>query len=198
MMKFTRALFLISLSGGMTLNAQVSLAIEAAADTTTGRDGQHDFDFEIGTWKIHVSRLQHPLTGSQSWIDLDGTCVVRKLLDSANNVLELKLSNATDHLEGISVQLYNRQTHQWSLNFAGLSDGMFGQPTVGEFKDGRGEFFDQEPYNGKTILLRKVWSNITPNSARFEEAFSIDGGKTWEINWIATETRITDTSNLAH
>jgi hypothetical protein len=62
-------------------------------------------------------------------------------------------------------------------------------PTVGEFKNGRGEFFDQEPFNGRTILVRMVWSNITSNSHQFEQSFSYDGGKTWEPNFVATLTR---------
>ena len=87
--------------------------------------------------------------------------------------------------------LYNPQSHQWSLNFANSKGGTFGQPTVGEFKDGRGEFFDQEIYNGRMILVRNVWSDITADSCRFEQAFSDDGGKTWEVNWIAIDTRRT-------
>jgi hypothetical protein len=62
-------------------------------------------------------------------------------------------------------------------------------PEVGEFRNGRGEFFDQETYNGRTILVRGVWSDITPDSHRFEQSFSDDGGKTWEPNFVATLTR---------
>ena len=65
-----------------------------------------------------------------------------------------------------------------------------GQPTIGEFKNGRGEFFDQETLNGRVIFVRFVISDITPNSCRFEQSFSDDGGKTWEVNWIAIDTRV--------
>ena len=85
--------------------------------------------------------------------------------------------------------LYNPQARQWSVNFANSNDGTLSQPAIGEFKNGRGEFFDQEAYKGRTILVRIVWSGITPNSHRFEQSFSDDGGKTWEPNFVATLTR---------
>jgi hypothetical protein len=156
---------------------------------TGGRDGQHDFDFEIGTWKTHLSRLQHPLTGSTTWIDLEGTSVIRPVWNGRANLVELDVDGPTGHVEGLSLRLYNPQTHQWSLNFASSSDGTITQPMIGAFNDGRGEFYDHEPYNGRTIYVRNVISDITPNSYRFEQAFSDDEGKTWEVNWIATDKR---------
>src|SRR5262249_5078963 len=86
------------------------------------------------------------------------------------------------------------QSRQWSLNFANSNDGILTQPTVGEFKDGRGEFYDQETLNGRAIFVRFVISDITPDSAHFEQAFSADGGRTWEVNWVATDTRMKDDS----
>ena len=62
---------------------------------------------------------------------------------------------------------------------------------IGEFKNGRGELISQEPFKGRTILVRGTWSEITPNSHRFEQAFSDDGGKTWEPNFVAVLTRQT-------
>ncbi len=161
------------------------------------RDGQHDFDFEIGTWKTHLSRLVHPLTGSTTWVHLEGTSVVRKIWNGRANLVELEVDGPTGHIEGLSLRLYDPQSHQWSLNFANSSTGTLSQPTIGEFKNGRGEFYDQETFNGRTILVRNVWSDITPNSCRFEQAFSDDGGKTWEVNWIATDTRVRDESHKA-
>jgi hypothetical protein len=166
--------------------------------TPTVRDGQHDFDFEIGTWKTHLSRLQHPLTGSTTWIEYEGTSVVRKIWNGRANLVELQVDGPTGHIEGLSLRLYNPQSRQWSINFANSSSGTLSQPTIGEFKNGRGEFFDQESFNGRTILVRNVWSDITPDSCRFEQAFSDDGGKTWEVNWIAIDTRMKDNSDKAH
>jgi hypothetical protein len=158
--------------------------------TSTERDGQHDFDFEIGTWKTHISRLQHPLAGSDAWAEYEGTSVVRPVWSGRANLVELEVDGPAGHIEGLSLRLYSPQSHQWSLNYANSNTGSLGQPTVGEFNNGRGEFFDQEQFNGRTILVRNVLSDITPNSYRFEQAFSDDGGKTWEVNWIATDTRV--------
>ena len=161
------------------------------------RDGQHDFDFEIGDWKTHLSRLVHPLTGSKTWVEYDGTSVVRKIWGGRANLVELDVTGPAGHVEALSLRLYDPQAHQWSLNSANVRVGTLGVPTVGEFKDGRGEFYDQEPFNGRTILVRNVWSDITANSCRFEQSFSDDGGKTWEANWIAVDTRVKDDSGEA-
>ncbi|MGA8866143.1 MAG: hypothetical protein WB510_04205 [Candidatus Sulfotelmatobacter sp.] len=175
--------------------SQAALAAETGVPhTTPPRDGQHDFDFEIGSWKTHVSRLLHPLTGSTTWVEYDGTSVVRKVWNGRANLVELEVDGPAGHIEGLSLRLYNPQSHQWSLNFANSSSGTLSVPTIGEFKDGRGEFFDQETLNGRTILVRFVVSDITPNSCRFEQSFSEDGGTTWEKNWIASDARIKDES----
>ena len=155
-----------------------------------GRDGRHDFDFEIGTWKTRLRRLLHPLSGSNTWVEYEGTTVVRKVWDGRANLVELVADGPAGHFEGLSLRLYNPQSNQWSLNFASVNSGVMSQPTIGGFKDGRGEFFNQETFNGRAIFVRFVISDITPNSCRFEQSFSDDGGKTWEVNWIATDTRV--------
>jgi len=166
--------------------------------TPAQRDGQHDFDFEMGSWKIHLSRLLHPLSGSTDWVEFDGTSVTRKVWDGRAYLEEFEADSPTGHIEGLTLRLYNPQSRQWNLNWANSKDGTLGQPTIGEFKNGRGEFFDQEPLNGRTILVRYVWSDITPNSAHFEQSYSDDGGKTWEANWITNQTRVKDESDKTH
>jgi hypothetical protein len=156
----------------------------------TKRDGQHDFDFEIGTWKTHLWRLVDPLTGSTKWVQYEGTSVVRKIWNGRANLVELEVDGPPGHIEGLNLRLYNPQSRQWSLNFANSRGGTLSPPTIGEFKNGRGEFFSQETLNERAILVRFVISDITPDSCRFEQAFSADGGKTWEVNWIATDTRM--------
>jgi len=154
------------------------------------RDGSHDFDFEFGNWKTHLKRLMHPLSGSTTWVEYDGTTVVRKIWDGRANLVELEVDGLAGHIEAMSLRLYNPEARQWSLNFANSKVGSLGVPTVGEFKDGRGEFYDQESLNGRMIFVRFVISEITPNSCHFEQAFSDDGGKTWEVNWITDQTRV--------
>jgi len=156
------------------------------------RDGSHDFDFEIGKWNTHLRRLVKPLTGSTTWVEYDGTTVVSKVWNGKANLVELDVTGPAGHIEALSLRLYNPESHQWSLNFANSAGGTMAIPTIGEFKNGRGEFYDQETLNGRAVLVRFVISDITANSCHFEQAFSDDGGKTWEVNWIATDTRVKD------
>ena len=183
------------------VSQQNSGLVKAAQQTPAEHDGQHDFDFEIGTWKIHLKRLDRRLAGSTNWVDFDGTSVTRKVWGGRADLEEFETdSPAGGHIEGLTLRLYDPQTHQWSLYWATSKSGTIGAPTVGEFKNGRGEFFDTEPSgpNGRSILVRFVWSDITPNSAHFEQSFSDDGGKTWEVNWITDQTRVKDESVKAH
>jgi len=159
------------------------------SQTSTIRDGQHDFDFNVGKWKTHIQRLQHPLTGSTTWIELNGTVTVRKVWDGRAQLEEIEADGTAGHFEGLTLFLYNPQSHQWSQNFANSNDGTLTQPTIGEFKNGRGELYNQESFNGRAILVRGVWSDIQPDSHRFEQSYSDDGGKTWEPNFVGTLTR---------
>jgi len=176
----------------------VSYALALFPQTASGeseaanqeRDGQHDFDFNIGTWKTHVSRLQKPLTGSTTWVEYDGIAVVREILNGRASLFELTADGPAGHLEGVGLRLYNPQSHQWSLNWGNGSTGVLGVPTIGEFKNGRGVFVDQESFNERAIPVRNSFMDITPNSARFEQTFSDDAGVTWETNWVMTFTRL--------
>jgi hypothetical protein len=157
---------------------------------TERRDGSRDFDFAIGTWKTHLRRLVRPLTGSTTWVEHEGITVVRKIWDGRANLAELTFETENGPVHVLSLRLYNPEARQWSLHAANSRTGTLSVPTVGEFRNGRGEFYDQEVFEGRTILVRNVWSEITEDSCRFEQAFSDDGGKTWEVNWIAVDTRV--------
>ena len=161
-----------------------------AAAAAPVHDGQHDFDFNFGSWKTHIMRLQNPLTGSKTWVEMNGTVVVRKVWDGRGQLEEIEADSSTGHFEGLTLFLYNPQAHQWSQDFASSGDGSLGAPMVGEFKNGRGELVSQEQFQGRAILVRGVWSEIKADSHRFEQAFSDDGGKTWEPNFVATLTRL--------
>jgi hypothetical protein len=152
------------------------------------RDGQHDFDFEIGTWKTHLKRLVHPLTGSTTWVQYDGTSTVRKVWNGRANLLELEVDGPAGHIEALSLRLYNPESQQWSLNFSNSAGGTMATPSIGEFKNGRGEFIDQETLGPRMILVRFLISDITPTTCHFEQSYSDDGGKSWEVNWIADDT----------
>jgi hypothetical protein len=188
---FSRSLFLLSATSVLFANAVVAQASasDAPAAVSAMRDGQHDFDFSVGTWKTHITRLQKPLSGSTVWVKMEGTKTERKIWNGRAHMEEIEADGATGHMEGLTLFLYNPQAHQWSQTFASSKNGTLGSPIIGEFKDGRGEFFGQDTFNDKTILVRGTWSDITRDSHKFEQAFSEDGGKTWETNFIALLTR---------
>ena len=165
---------------------------QAYAQTTVAsaiRDGSHDFDFEFGSWKTHLRRLVKPLTGSITWVEYDGTSVVRPVWNGAANLGELELDGPAGRIQGLSLRLYNPQTRQWGVSFSNSAGGTLGPAMMGGFKDGRGEFFDQETLDGRAIFVRFIFSDITSRAFKLEQAFSDDGGKSWEANWIATFTR---------
>jgi len=188
-----RALFLsgilVSCLLAVTVHAEAPSATAASPPPNVPRDGQHDFDFNIGTWKTHIRRRLHPLSGSDDWVELDGTVTVRKFWDGRAQLEEIEAEGATGHFEGLTLFLYNPEAHQWGQYFANSTVGILNSPVIGGFKNGRGEFFDQETFNDRAIFVRMVWSDITPDSHRLEQSFSADGGRTWEPNFIATMTR---------
>ncbi|MGZ3835448.1 MAG: hypothetical protein ACXVB0_18145 [Mucilaginibacter sp.] len=160
-----------------------------AQDQTTVRDGQRDFDFDLGKWKTHMRLLVHPLTGSNDWVDVNGTVTVRKVWDGHALLEEVETDGLAGHFEGLTLLLYQPKMHKWAQHFVDASTGVMNQPLIGEFKNGRGEFTDQITLNGQNVLVRFVWSDITTDSHHLEQSFSKDGGKTWEPNFVATLTR---------
>jgi len=196
---------------GITIARCFAIGIVAATSFASGllyaegkaasavRDGQHDFDFDIGTWKTHSSRLLHPLSGSKDWVEMDGVTVVRPIWGGKGNLAELESDGPNGHLQLLSLRLYDPSAGQWNLNFATSNVGILnvvgdapGTPMIGRFKNGRGEFYDQEQYNGRTIWVRFTMIPLSPTSARSEQAFSDDNGRTWEVNWINRYTRMPD------
>ena len=191
----TRGLFgLMSISTIFVLSTIAATAQSPAAQAAppsepANWDGQHDFDFTIGAWKTHITRLQKPLSGSTTWIKMEGSKIERKIWNGRAHLEEIEADGPTGHMQGLTLFLYNPRAHQWSQTFASSGDGTLGSPLIGAFKNGRGEFVGQDTFNDKTILVRAIWSDITPDSHKFEQAFSDDGGKTWETNFVASLTR---------
>jgi len=176
----------------LVLAPLASVATDPGAETHAGaHDGSHDFDFDFGTWKTHSSRLLHPLTGSQDWVQMDGVTVVTKVWNGRANLAEYRAAGPAGVVELLALRVYNPNSHQWSINFATPNVGTLGAvPGVGEFRDGRVDFYDQEAINGRAVLVRfSIW-DVTAEEARSEQAFSGDGGKTWEVNWITQYTRV--------
>ena len=181
------------LSWSSPMRAQNAPAAAAAAQGEASRhDGQRDFDFLVGSWKIHLKRLVQPENGAKEWVDLDGTVVCRHVLDGTAEVEEFNVETRDKkmHIHGLALRFYNPTSHEWSIWWANAKDGaMYPPPMVGEFKNGRGEFYDQEVVNGRTVFTRYVWSAIAGDSPHFEQSISKDGGKSWELNWVTDQTK---------
>jgi hypothetical protein len=167
----------------------LSASSEPAAQPAQVRDGQHDFDFNFGTWRTYIKRILDPLSSSSKSIELNGTVTVRKVWDGRAQLEEIEADGPNGHWQGMTLFLYNPQAHQWSQSFVNSKSGVLTAPLIGAFKDGRGELFASDTFNNRSILVRGVWSDITPDSHHFEESYSSDGGKTWAPAFIATLTR---------
>lgn len=154
------------------------------------QDGRADFDFFIGSWKVRNRRLRERLKGSSSWDEFGGTTVARKILDGLGNIEEFTMERASGPIAGMTLRFFNPQSGQWNIYLANSVSGFDPQPAIGEFKEGRGEFYSQEIFEGKSIFCRVIWSEITPTSCHWEQAFSADGGRTWETNWVSDFERI--------
>ncbi len=152
-------------------------------------DASHDFDFALGTFHTHIKRLMNPLTGGATWTTYEGTKTDVSILDGKGS-LETIEADGPSHLELMTLRLYNATSHQWSLNFTSSDSGELATPSIGEFENGVGTFLDQEDYNGRTILVRQVWTTLTPDAYHFEQAFSADHGKTWKPNFVADLERL--------
>jgi hypothetical protein len=173
--------------------ALCAMAVASASAAPESRDGGRDFDFNLGTWHTHISRLLHPLTGSNSWVTYDGTVTVRPVWGGAANLEEIE-ADGPSHLELLNVRMYNKQTHQWSLNGVNSAEAVIGDPMYGSFSGDVGTFYDQESFDGHLILVRQRFFDITSQSYSFEQAFSDDDGNTWEPNFLAKLTRISATA----
>ncbi len=202
-MKIRKSLLILALIGGSLLFATGQALAQntmASAQQTLPerRDGQHDFDPLIGSWKYHLKRRLHPLTGSNTWVEFEGTGVCYKIWDGRSQLDTIEVDGPEGHIEGLTLRTYNPQTHQWSLYWANSKTGVVDPPQIGEFKDGLGEFFTQDKADGRAILIRYQWTNLSTSTPHFEQSFSEDGGKTWEVNWITDQTRVSDAPDKAH
>jgi hypothetical protein len=153
------------------------------------RDGRRDFDFLHGTWRVRNRRLRRVLSGSNDWYEFDGTTVERSVWDGQANLEEYDAVSPSGRIRGLALRLYDPSARQWTIHWSSSATGRLDHPMVGEFRDGRGEFGGRDEIEGRTIATRFIWTSSSPNACRWEQAFSADGGATWETNWIMEFTR---------
>jgi len=161
-------------------------------------NGQADFDFFIGYWRVRNRRLRERLKGSLVWDEFPGEVAVRPVMDGSGNVNEFVAHAPSGTITGLALRLFNPRSGEWSIYWTTVGSGTLDfPPMVGSFRDGRGEFYNQESFEGRSIFVRFVWSEIAANSCRWEQAFSADGGRSWEPNWIMEFTRTDETASAA-
>jgi len=174
-----------------TAKPDTSTASAASDSAATTRDGQRDFDFELGTWAINMKRLRHPLSGSTAWTQPEGyTHIVQKVWDGQASLAQLANDRPSLHYDGLMLRMYDPKAHEWRIYWGSSSTGTLDEPLIGHFTNGRGEFVMHDTYEGKPILARVVYSDITPTSFRTESSFSADDGRSWEPNLVQTFTRV--------
>jgi hypothetical protein len=138
-----------------------------------------------------LRRLLRPLSGSTDWVEFEGTSRCKSILGGQGQIDELSVVNHSDgtKLDGLTIRLYNPETHEWSLYYANAKNSAFGTPQKGKFQNGRGEFLDKDVVNGKSVVVRWLWTELDTDTPLFEQAFSVDEGKNWEVNWTTTQMR---------
>jgi hypothetical protein len=177
---------IVSLLAALFLATALPAAAEAPAD------GLHDFDFLIGAWHVHLKKLLHPLTGSSEWVEYEGSSRTSKLWGDRANAEEFEVDSPANglHIKAQTLRLYNPETREWSIYLLDADKGSLSlPPTVGHFTGDRGEFYDQEEFHGRWIFVRYVWTHPAADKALMEQSFSVDGGGSWEVNWICDLTR---------
>lgn len=172
--------------------------MHAASASTSGAvaDGSHDFDFLHGRWSVHNRRLQKRLAGSTTWEEFEATNVCRVLLGGAANEDEFR-TEFWPHFVGMTFRFYDPDTGRWSIYWADNRTHVLQPPVVGRFENGVGLFEGKDTFEGRPIDVRFVWRVLDARHAHWEQAFSADGGRTWEPNWTMEFTR-TDATPAAH
>jgi hypothetical protein len=154
-------------------------------------DGRHDFDFLFGQWTIYNRRLDQRLVGSQTWLEFEATADVRPCLGGIGNVDEFRaIFPDGEPLIGMTVRIFNPADRLWRLYWADSRSATLFPPVTGSFRDGIGEFLGEDVQDGAPVSVRFRWSEITPTSARWEQAMSADGGATLEWNWVMDFVRV--------
>ena len=156
------------------------------------RDGRHDFDFFFGNWNGQQRRLRERLNNCTEWEEFTSTTIAQPILDGIGNIDEVTMYRESGKSKGFTLRTYDPETQEWYIYWATSLGGFLGTPQVGKFDgNGRGEFYDFVPFAGGHVYCRFIWTVTGAETCRWEQAFSADGGTTWETNWTMDFTRPT-------
>ena len=154
------------------------------------RDGAHDFDFARGVWHTHATQVLDPFADGTYTVTMDGTKTAKPMWNGRAWIEEIEADGPNGHWEGTTLFLYNPKSGQWSQTYLDGDTGEVDPPSIGSFKDGRGELISTGVHQGRTIFKREVWSDIKADSHHFEIYYSQDGGRTWATAFKADLTRL--------
>lgn len=143
-----------------------------------------DFDFAVGHWHVTHRRLKDRLVGCDQWVEFQGQMSTRTILGGYGNVEDNLLHLPEGTYRAAAVRSFDAQSGQWSIWWLdGRFPGQMDVPVVGQFKNGVGTFYASDALNGAPIRIRFIWTPGDGERPRWEQAFSADGGTTWETNW---------------
>ena len=149
----------------------------------------NDFDFLVGYWNIHNRKLKTRLNGCTEWIEFDAKQEMKKVLNGLGNTDSFKTIVDDKPFEGMTLRLFNPATKLWSIYWADSNVGVLDPPVLGSFDNGSGEFYGNDMFNGKEIMVKFKWDKTDPDRPVWSQAFSEDEGRTWEWNWYMYMTK---------
>jgi len=166
--------------------------VHATSQTDSATPGLHDFDFLVGRWRVRHRKLKVRLANNHDWIEFEGTLSSQPLMGGYSNVDDLVLNVPGAPYRGVALRSYDLKAQQWSIWWLDSRTplGPLDPPMRGGFKNGVGTFYGDDTLNGKQVRARFIWSDITPTSCHWEQAYSPDRGKTWETNWVQDIRRV--------
>jgi hypothetical protein len=155
---------------------------------TIAPSAARDFDFLVGIWNVANRRLAGRWVGSHEWDEFPGVSVVTPILEGVGNLDQIRFP--TKGWAGITLRLFDTRHQEWSLYWANSREGVLFPPVVGGFANGVGEFYGDDVDEGRPVRVRFTWTlPQQPDRPRWAQAFSLDGGRTWETNWTMDFTR---------
>ncbi|MEZ5779531.1 MAG: DUF1579 domain-containing protein [Paracoccaceae bacterium] len=144
----------------------------------------HDFDFEVGSWRVQHRRLKKRLVGCQDWEVFGGTSNTRLVLGGYGNVEDNVLEFPSGAYRAVAIRSFDENTGKWAIWWLSTHDPhRLDVPVIGRFENGVGSFFADEQIDGKPVRVRFLWLRTDTATPRWEQAMSTDGGETWETNW---------------